>query len=142
MLKHCTGALSPSMSQFACSTIPADQRSGDAKDDADADVKEEVGAEPPHQPHAPSLHPFGGSPSVSVIHPESLEAAGRAASALHALSFMSPMAGAYGLISAPPSAASVTASSCASAQAPFLPPGLQSIYANPSKYRLLMSDFA
>ena len=54
----------------------------------------------------------------------SADAAGRA-SALHALSFMGTP---YGLLPAPPSSASP-------ASAPFLASGLQSIYANPGKFR-------
>lgn len=108
MLKHCTGALSPSMGQF---THPPDHIQHAIQEEAESEAadKDESG-DPPHP----------GPSSSASLSSEAADAAGRA-SALHALSFMGTP---YGLLPAP-------ASSASSATAPFLASGLQSIYANP-----------
>ena len=96
MLKHCTGALSPSMGQFA---------------NCHATIKEEISADP-EQP-ADKEEPEESTSAASAPPSLSAEAAAGRASALHALSFMSPLTNPYGIA---------------------IPPTPQSIYANPGEF--------
>ncbi len=133
MLKHCTGALSPTLSQWtsssgirvtdpsataaaavAASGASPNRRTDDCKD---VDVKKE------ELSRLALFNNSAGLGTSSFVQPESslVDIASRSSAALHAFSFMSPLGGPYGLVSPNGSPSS------------FLPPGLQPIYAGSGK---------
>jgi len=134
MLKHYTGALSPSMGQWtnpagssaASGLLPS---SGDRLS-IDSGIKEEMDRDldrDDEHPHNPFAGPSSGLPEG--FGPDMT----RSASALHALAFMSPLGSHYGLIPAAAVAAAAAAAQGTNpgpGHPPFLPPSLQSIYGN------------
>ena len=134
MLKHYTGALSPSMGQWtnpagssaASGLVPS---SGDRLS-IDSGIKEEMDRDldrDDEHPHNPFAGPSSGLPEGFGADMT------RSASALHALAFMSPLGSHYGLIPAAAVAAAAAAaqgSNPGPGHPPFLPPSLQSIYGN------------
>jgi hypothetical protein len=116
MLKHCTGALSPTLSQWAGNgghgstgqletDIAATAAAAVAASGADRNIKTEVVKDlsSNKKEEASRLAQFGDSAALgasSLSHPDAnlCDLASRSSAALHALSFMSPLGGHYGLM--------------------------------------------
>lgn len=124
MLKHCSGALSPSMSQWASSsTFSHSLRIG-------SDIKlEHTTTQEDSKVDVEQSNLFGNTsagPSAAFLSNQEKDVTARSSAALQALSFMP-----YGLI--PPLQPS-------SGNGPsFLPPGFQSIYSNTSMFYFAIS---
>lgn len=140
MLKHCTGALSPTLSQWAGSSGNVARHSDPAATAAAAVAASGASPDPSvnandcqdlsiKKEESSRLALFNNSMALgtsSLSDAGLCDLASRSSAALHALSFMSPLAGAYGLI--PSSQANGHPSS-------FLSSGLQPLYAGSGEHK-------